>query len=272
MRQPLEQSARRACTIDRNSGTFESEECRFPRPLVPNAYTNHDVQTQPPCGFGASQRHVFAQNTLRCYAEIMPAHKQKWGPRNITMDISTSVLIAAISAFIAALSALVSVWNFRREQLNQKIAAAKWKKEYFADLLKWSDEAMLYLSEAMHLCELDPKRTEGNKFFEMRYSLRVKISAHVDRGRWFFPNYATEAHGQHKHEAFRGYRPAVLDALVDAYRTLDALNCVDAKANAEHRKAIQHSKRHFTSEIQRVLDPRSRDEEFRKLLGNVSRV
>ena len=185
------------------------------------------------------------------------------------MDISTSVLIAAISALVAALSALVSVWNFRREQLNQRISAAKWKKEYFADLLKWSDEAMLYLSEAMHLCELDPTRLEGNRFSESRHILRVQISAQIDRGRWFFPNYATDRHGHHKHEAYRGYRPAVLDALVAAYRALGALNYIDAKANSDHRKSIEHAKRQFTSEIQKVLDPRSRDEEFQNLLGRV---
>ena len=186
------------------------------------------------------------------------------------MDISTSVLIAAISALVAALSAMISVWNFKREQLNQKISTAKWKKEYFADLLKWSDEAMLQLSESMHLCELDPKRMEQNKFFELRHALRVKLSAHIDRGRWFFPNYSVKEYGQHKPEAFRGYRPAVLDALVAAYRALTALDYSDAKRHSDHRMAIELAKRHFTTEIQRVLDPRSRDEEFKNLLGNVA--
>lgn len=140
------------------------------------------------------------------------------------MDISTATFIAAISAVVAALSALVGVWNFQREQLNQKIAAAKWKKEYFTDLLKWSDECMLLLSEAMHLCELDPKQMEGTKFFDQRHALRIRLSAQVDRGRWFFPNYAVEEYSQHKHEAFRGYRHAVLDGLVLAYRELCKLD------------------------------------------------
>lgn len=186
------------------------------------------------------------------------------------METIDPVMIAAASAFISALAAIVSALNLRREQLNQKIVAAKWKKEYFADLLIWSSEAIHHLSEAMHLCELDPKRMEPNKFFDLRHALRVTVSAHIDRGRWFFPNSATELYGQRKSEAYRGYRAAVLNALVAAYETLCSLNYIDTRENAPHRKSIERAKREFTSEIQKVLDPKSRDEEFRKLLEHVS--
>ncbi|MBN9694638.1 MAG: hypothetical protein J0L85_02430 [Zoogloea sp.] len=188
------------------------------------------------------------------------------------METSTAIYIAALSSIIAALSALITVWNYRREQLNQKIAAAKWKKEYFADLLKWSDEAMLILSEAMHLCELDPQRTGETKFFDSRHYLRVRLSAHIDRGRWFFPNYRAEGVGEHKQEAFRGYRHEVLDGLVAAYRELCALDYKDHSKNRARRPGIEQAKRAFTTEIQKVLDPRSRDDEFRKLLGSVAKT
>jgi len=181
------------------------------------------------------------------------------------MDTSTSLLITAISAVVAALSALVGVWNFRREQLNQKIATAKWRKEYFSDLLKWSDEAMVLLSESFHLCELDPKRMANNEYFERRHKLRVALSAHIDRGRWFFPNYATDQYGQHKHEAFQGYRQAVLDGLVRTYQEVSRLDYADSTKNQARRAAMEEAKRLFTSEIQKVLDPRTRDEEFKKL-------
>lgn len=186
------------------------------------------------------------------------------------MNLVPAVFISAIAACISAVSALVAVWNYRREQLNQRITAAKWKKEYFSDLLKWSDEAMLLLSESLHLCDLEPKRMEGNKFFEAQHSLRVKLSAQIDRGRWFFPNYAVEQHGTHKSEAFRGYRPAVLDGLVHAYRAVSSINYVEQSQNRQHRPAIEGAKRLFATEIQKVLDPRSRDEEFKKLLTRVA--
>lgn len=186
------------------------------------------------------------------------------------MSVEPAVLISAIAACISAISALVASWNYHREQINQKITAAKWKKEYFADLLRWSDESMVLLSRAFHLCELDPKKMESNKFFELRHELRVSLSAQIDRGRWFFPNHTPEDHGQYKHEAYRGFRPAVLDGLVFAYRAVSALSYDDASKNIGSREIIKDAKRLFTSEIQKILDPRSRDEEFRKVTGKVA--
>lgn len=186
------------------------------------------------------------------------------------MAVEPAVLISAIAACISALSALIATWNYHREQLNQKMTAAKWKKEYFADLLRWSDESMLLLSQSLHLCELDPKRMEDNKFFELRHELRIKLSAQIDRGRWFFPNYAAEKHGQHKHEAYRGFRPTVLDGLVFAYRAVTALNYSDSSKNLAAKENVANAKRLFTSEIQKVLDPRSRDEEFKNIIGKVA--
>lgn len=186
------------------------------------------------------------------------------------MGIEPAVVISAIAACISAVSALIATWNYSRERLNQKITAAKWKKEYFADLLKWSDESMLLMSEALHLCELDPKRMGDNKFFEIRHLLRIKLSAQIDRGRWFFPNYAAEKHGQHKHAAFRGYRPAVLDGLVQTYRVLTELNYIDASKNNDLKANILSAKQLFTTEIQKVLDPKSRDTEFVNILGKVN--
>ncbi len=186
------------------------------------------------------------------------------------MDIQTTTIIASLSAIVAAVSSLVTVWNYRREQLNQKIAAAKWKKEYFADLLKWSDEAIFLLSDAMHLCELDPTKMDGTRFFDLRHALRVKLSAQIDRGRWFFPNYKAEGVGGHKKEAYRGYRHEVLDGLVAAYRQLCVLDYKDASKNHACREGVEDAKRTFTTEIQRTLDPRSRDREFKILLGSVA--
>jgi len=185
------------------------------------------------------------------------------------MTLEPAVVISAIAACISALSALIATWNYHRERLNQKMTAAKWKKEYFADLLKWSDESIFLLSQSLHLCELDPRKMENNKFFELKHELRINLSAQIDRGRWFFPNYAIEKHGQHKHEAYRGFRPAVLDSLVFAYRAVSTLNYSDNSQNIKMREVVANAKRLFTSEIQKVLDPRSRDEEFEKITSKV---
>lgn len=188
------------------------------------------------------------------------------------MNIEPSVVVSAIAATIAAASAAVTFRNYRREQLNQKIQAAKWQKEYFVDLVKWSDESLLLLSEALHLCDLDPQKCEKGKFFDIRHALRVKLSAQIDKGRWFFPNYVVDEHGQHKEEAYRGYRHKVLDGLVYAYRAVTKLNYVDGSKNEDARESINQAKRQFTSELQKVLAPESRDAEFKKLTKLVAQA
>lgn len=186
------------------------------------------------------------------------------------MALEPAIVVSIVSTIVAAGAVAINVRNYRREQLNQKIQTAKWKREYFQDLLKWSDESMLLLSEALHLCDLDPQKCEKGRFFDTRHDLRIKLSAQIDMGRWFFPNYAPEEHGQHKQAAFRGYRHAVLDALVFAYRAVtNNMNYVDCSKNGPARNELEKAKRLFTSEIQKVLDPRSRDEEFRKLICRV---
>lgn len=139
---------------------------------------------------------------------------------------------------------------------------SKWKKEYFSDLLKWSNESMFHLSEALHICELDPKRMPDNKFFETRHQLRIELSAQIDHGRWFFANYAQDKYGQQKHEAFKGFRQPVLDGLVQAHQAIIKLNYIDASMNVAAKQTVQEAKRHFTSEIQKILDPRARDAGF----------
>jgi|SRR5208337_511862 len=139
------------------------------------------------------------------------------------MTLEPAIIVSIVSTVIAAGSVAIALRNYRREQLNQRIQAAKWQKEYFSDLLRWSDESMQLLSEALHLCDLDPQKCENGRFFDARHSLRIELSAQIDKGRWFFPNYAPEEHGRHKEAAYRGYRPAVLDGLVFAYRAVTSL-------------------------------------------------
>ncbi|MBD1208400.1 MAG: hypothetical protein H9535_08220 [Ignavibacteria bacterium] len=194
---------------------------------------------------------------------------------NIEPSVIVSIVsatIAAVSVTIAAISTTVAIRNFRREQLNQKIQAAKWQKEYFIDLVKWSDESMILLSEALHLCDLDPQKCEKGKFFDIRHMLRIKLSAQIDKGRWFFPNIDTDRYGKHKVEAYRGYRHKVLDGLVYTYDSVTKLNYYDGSKNEEIRGSIENFKRQFTSEIQKILAPNSRNKEFKELTKLVTKV
>ena len=188
------------------------------------------------------------------------------------MNIQSSDVVSAVAVIIAGVTATLSYRKDRREQLNQKIQAAKWQREYFADLLKWSDESILLLSEALHLCDLDPKKCENGKFFDSRHTLRIRFSAQIDKGRWFFQNYIVDQHGQEKEGAYQGYRHEVLDGLVFAYRAVTKLDYVDYSKNSSAREDISLAKRQFTTEIQKVLAPGSRDAEFKQLTKLVAQA
>lgn len=182
-----------------------------------------------------------------------------------------AVFFSAISICISVASVLIALWNFRREQLNQRITAAKWKREFFIDLLKWSDESILLLSESHHLCDLYAAHKEESRLCETQHLLRIKLSAQIDRGRWFFPNYSPEKYGHHKPPAYRGYRPTVLDSLVLTYDAVTSFNSNEIGQIPTARKHIEQARRKFTSEVQKVLNPRSRDEEFKKLIASVDK-
>ena len=182
-------------------------------------------------------------------------------------------IIAIASAIVAAL-AMFSVscfaWlNLRRELINQRIQYANLKQQYFAALRTWSDQLSDLLSVAIHFAELDPAKCEPGSFFKRRNEIRVSLSSQIDKGRWFFSNLQTEEHGQHKEKAFRGYRQEVLNSLVASYDAVTKLNYIAQDGNDHRRQELVDAKKKFVSEIQGVLNPTKRDEEFQHITSVV---
>jgi hypothetical protein len=178
--------------------------------------------------------------------------------------------IAFLSATIAFTSCLLTAFfawfTLRRETLRQQLELHKWKHEYFAGVRQWSQRLCDLLSEAIHLCDLDPNR-DSEAFFKQRHTLRIQLSSMIDQGRWYFPNVSEEDHGEGKPKAYRGYRQAVLNALMGAYTAVTKLDYREQTANAARRKELAEAQRDFVSEIQHILDPARRDKEFRALTG-----
>src|SRR5205085_9721375 len=137
--------------------------------------------------------------------------------------------------------------NFRREQINQTLTYVATKQKYFEDLHKWAEGLTDLLSEAVHLCELDPAKVVGESFFDRRHRIRTALSSMIDRGRWFFPNVDSEKYGKDKPLAFRGYRHEVLDSLVEAYNVMRLVNYVVAGKNESCREALVEAKKKFVS-------------------------
>lgn len=169
--------------------------------------------------------------------------------------------VLAISLFATLISLLSLAIAFR----NYKISIFKWKNERLSSLLKWSDEAMLLFSEAIHICDVDQDIYGKEKYSDSLYKLRVKLSAHVDKGRWLFPNFDTDQYGLHKEEEiFRGYRHPVLDQVMIAYRAVSQIPLSDFKEIRQYREDINRARRKFTNFIHNILNRASTDTEIKK--------
>lgn len=181
--------------------------------------------------------------------------------------------IANAIALAGAMFALVGVLiggvfaslNLSRERLNQRVNIAAVRQKYFDDIRRWANDACDMATEAIHLCDLDPGRTENPNFFERRHTLLVAVSSMIDKGRWFFPNIAVEDFGLHKEPGYQGYRHEVLDGLTAIHRALKRMSYVDKADNRSVRDELTRAKRNFVGQVQKILDPGTQAEEFSKI-------
>ncbi|MGJ5037874.1 MULTISPECIES: hypothetical protein [unclassified Bradyrhizobium] len=190
--------------------------------------------------------------------------------------------LPVLSAVIALFAAVTSVWFSTRTlglaYFKQKLDVMTTELNYFEDIREWGEEVVDALSEAVHLCDLDPKRLDpvsgfkGESFFERRHRLLVAISSMIDRGRWFFPNTRVEDHGMDKEPGYQGFRHEVLDGLVSAYKSLGRVDCQNKQNNQARRDELTGCKRHFVGRLQIILDPTRRSEVFKELRNKAAKV
>ena len=190
-------------------------------------------------------------------------------------DDATKTLIAAVSAGIslggAGLTAGFAWLNFRRERLNQQLNFKLSRQKYFEEMRGWAVQICDLLTEAIHLCDLDPQRVEGESFFARRHRLLNAISSMIDRGRWFFPNIEVDDHGADNQLGYRGYRHEVLDGLVAAYTSVRRMDYRVQAKNHSIQTDLTIAKRHFVGHVQAILDPAGLIEEFNALMESHKR-
>jgi hypothetical protein len=146
----------------------------------------------------------------------------------------TTVAISAFSAVVAVSAAAVTFWfarkNLSRELINQNLNVVATRIKYFEEFRKWADRLTEVLTEAIHLCDLDPAQVKGEPFFDRRHRLLITLSAMIDKGRWFFPNIEVDDYGSEKELGYRGY-----------------------------------AKRHFVGRVQKIIDPEGERAEFERI-------
>lgn len=153
-------------------------------------------------------------------------------------------LIATLLTFLAA-----SWISWVAYRLSKRAS----RNDLIFEVRSWADEVVNLLSEASVTCELDPKKDPAG-FFMLRHALLHKLSALLDRGRFFFPNYYREDMGLGKPGAFRGVRPQILDLLKLAYALTREIDYKSQQANVCRREAFVEVKRHFVSVVQQAVD------------------
>jgi len=174
------------------------------------------------------------------------------------------ILVGVISAAIALAAAAVTIYYSKK---THKVSALTIRMQYFSELREWARDVGVVLSESVHLCEINPDNMPRKSFHEMQHDVKVRLSALIDQGRWFFPNLTSESHGAEKEKAFQGYRHTVLDVLVFTYKLVKRMEAGTCLANDKIKEEMVSHKRVFISEIQTTLDPRALSKEFSDIAG-----
>lgn len=183
-------------------------------------------------------------------------------------DIATWIAtLVAIASAVAAAKSSKAAEKQQKEATRQAISNAEilekehdlklreWTDQYFNSSRIWAEEVCSAISEAKHISEHPELNGEHKR------PILIKLSALIDTGRWYFPNQWADDYGTHKEPAYRGVRQPVLDCVVAAY---NALNESDPECDAKTELAM--CQREFVSHIQKVLDPRKREQEIKKIL------
>jgi hypothetical protein len=178
-----------------------------------------------------------------------------------------------IAAFVAIYSALAAGKSSKAADRYQEAAAREarraadlleknhhlelrsWTDQYFSGVRTWADQVCCAISEAIHLVSHEDL-SETSK-----HPVLVKLSHLIDTGRWHFPNQWSADYGVDKEPAYRGVRKPVLDCVVAAYNALKR-----SRGHGDSRDTLWSVQRQFVSHIQDTLDPRSREQEIRRVL------
>jgi hypothetical protein len=174
-------------------------------------------------------------------------------------------LVAAVASAVAAIAAVVVavILGLRTEAVSVALrrhsafnAVAEWRR----GLTIWAAEAVDVLSEASYRCGEEAPAERAEQLLVCRF----RISALIDRGRFFLPNIKQDEHGTDKPAAYRGFRHAALDPLVAADRVLST-GQIGSFANQCY--ALNAMRREFVSALQLIIGPQRSNQEIANMIG-----
>ena len=173
------------------------------------------------------------------------------------MEFSAEI-IAAVFGVAIGIIGIYTAWRERRvSEQNNRIAAAATVTAWFAELRLWASDGVDVLAEASY------SGTTLKDEAHVRY-LKHRLSAVIDRGRFFFPNLPyIEGNQATKPAAYRGSRHAALDPLVAAISILES-NLGRYETQEEGLKEMQ---REFVSRVQQILNPHGSNQRIEALVS-----
>lgn len=179
--------------------------------------------------------------------------------------------VAIILSIITLGLNLLVYYKTRREvRHSQSITLISTIRHFNSDLRKWADEVIEQMTIAVFLCDLDPSKDEM-AFYNSRHELRTRLSALLDRGKFFLPNIDKDHHGQHKESAYRGFRSTTLDKVLECQNLVGELNYKNQLPNLSLRQKIVDTKKKFVSAISEELDPEQFEREIKRRLLELNR-
>jgi hypothetical protein len=179
--------------------------------------------------------------------------------------MGNSEVIVGAAALVTLLGVFVG-WYVSKSQ--HRLSSASFAAEWFRGLRAWASEAVDTLSEAKYESEYESAR-EGATDEESAAALRRcrhRLSALIDRGRFFLPNMDVDEYGQNKPRAFRGSRHPALSFLVVAERVLGG----ELGAFKSRHEALEEMQRKFVSYVQGILAPELHNLELARLVRDSS--
>ena len=179
---------------------------------------------------------------------------------------SAPILVALIAVAIS----LVSLMRTRGiEEKRRSIEVGTYVGTYYSEVRSWAGDVIDKMTDAVFLCDLDPKKMPEGRFFEIRHQLLADLSSLLDRGRLYIPNVDETVVGTWKQSAYRGLREDALNCLTEVFKFVKSINWEDQSQNKPKRREIVNQKREFTSQLQVFLDVRKIAREIKRLANEI---
>jgi len=166
--------------------------------------------------------------------------------------ISSVIAYKAIKLQEATIELQKSNFDLQRQKVEEEFTVA-WTNQ----VINWANKCCDVIS-----CLESKAKYEVNSDKDAIANLLGSLSSLIDRGRLLFENERSDGYGQGKPRAFQGYRPYMLDCLVDIYDNFQpaaslkgAEPVVSYLVNQEVSKVVTKYKREFVSQVQEVVDP-----------------